>query len=302
MAITILDGGMGQELLRRGHRGSQGLWSAQALIDAPDVVADVHRSYVDAGARVITTNTYSTVPSYLGKARIADRFEELTTFAARIARGVADDSATPILVAGSLPPLDESYRHDLVPADAAALPLYESLARALNPHVDLFLCETMSCIREARNAASVACGIAAGHKPVWVSWTLAEEPGAGLRSGESIAAAVRALEHLPIDAFLFNCTTPAAIERGLTDLRPLTDKAIGAYPNLLHIPAGWTLDNRAVPTGFRKSTPAEYVSQAARWIDLGATIIGGCCGIGPAYIQALSWHLSALALNEGEPT
>jgi S-methylmethionine-dependent homocysteine/selenocysteine methylase len=85
-------------------------------------------------------------------------------------------------------------------------------------------------------------------------------------------------------------------------LRPLTDKAIGAYPNLLHIPAGWTLDNRAVPTGFRKSTPAEYVSQAARWIDLGATIIGGCCGIGPAYIQALSWHLAALALNEGEPT
>lgn len=62
MAITILDGGVGQELLRRGHRGSRGLWSAQALINAPDVVVDVHRSYVDAGARVITTNTYSTVP------------------------------------------------------------------------------------------------------------------------------------------------------------------------------------------------------------------------------------------------
>jgi len=245
MSITILDGGMGQELLRRGHRGSQGLWSAQALIDAPDVVADVHRSYIDVGARVITTNTYSTVPSYLGKAGMADRYVELASLAARIARDVANAASVPVKVAGSVPPLDESYRFDLVPADAVALPIYASLVRALDPYVDLFLCETMSCIREARNAASAACEVAQGRKPVWVSWTLAEEPGAGLRSGESIAEAVRALEHLPIDAFLFNCTTPAAIEWGIAELRPLTSKAIG-----------------------------------------------GCCGIGPDYIRALSAHLA----------
>jgi len=292
MTITILDGGMGQELLRRGHRGKQGLWSAQALLDAPDVVADVHRTYIDVGARVITTNTYSTVPSYLGKAGMADRYVELASLAARIARDVASAASVPVKVAGSVPPLDESYRFDLVSADAVAMPIYESLIRALDPHVDLFLCETMSCIREARNGASAACNQARGRKPVWISWTLAEEPGAGLRSGESIADAVRALEHLPIAAFLFNCTTPAAIEQGIIELRPLTDKPIGGYANLLHIPAGWTLDNRAVPTGFRKSTPDEYVAQATRWIDLGATIIGGCCGIGPDYIRALSTHLA----------
>ena len=87
--LTIMDGGMGSELLKRsGQRG--GLWSAQALLDAPETVAQVHQDYIDAGARLIITNTYSTVPSYLQKGGWQDRFLELATLAGQIARDVAD--------------------------------------------------------------------------------------------------------------------------------------------------------------------------------------------------------------------
>ena len=151
--ITILDGGMGQELIRREAATRSELWSAQALLDAPELVADVHRDYIAAGARIIITNSYSTIPSYLSKAGLEDRFEELTSLAARIARSVADESVHTVRVAGSMPPLDESYRADLVPGDEVAMPLYRAIARALNPFVDLFICETMSCAREAKRMA-----------------------------------------------------------------------------------------------------------------------------------------------------
>lgn len=282
--LVILDGGMGQELLRRGGRSE--LWSAKALIEAPDLVREVHREYIAGGAQIIITNTYSTIPSYLDKGGMADRYEELADLAGRIAREAADGADHPVEVAGSLPPLDESYRSDLVPPDAVARPIYERLARTLLPHVDLFICETMSSIREARNATTMALVVSQGAKPVYVSWTLAEEPGSGLRSGEPIEEAVAALADLNVEGFLFNCTSPAAIEAGLAELRPLTDKPIGAYPNKLHIPTGWTLDND-VSAGYADLDVSEFLEWTDRWRALGATIIGGCCGIGPEYIAAL---------------
>ncbi|MCZ6710627.1 MAG: homocysteine S-methyltransferase family protein [Gammaproteobacteria bacterium] len=289
--ITILDGGMGQELIKRDVATRTGLWSAQALLDAPDMVAQVHRDYITAGARIIITNSYSTIPSYLSKVGMAARFEELSALAARIARKVADESEHDVLVAGSMPPLDESYRADLVPADEIAIPLYRAIGNAVNADVDLFICETMSCVREARNAVSAATEISAGCKPVYVSWTLDEKPGGGLRSLESIADAFAALDEFDVQAFMFNCTSLEAISAGLAELSPLTDKPIGAYPNRLHIPDGWTLDSNVKST-YNEITIEEYVAATGRWIELGATIIGGCCGIGPEYISALNESLN----------
>ena len=124
-------------------------------------------------------------------------------------------------------------------------------------------------------------------KELWIAWTLHETPGKGLRSGESIAAAVQAVEQFEADAYLFNCTSPQAISSGLQELTKLTDKATGAYPNRLVIPEGWTLDNE-VASGMRELTPEEFVQLAQHWQTLGAQIIGGCCGVGPELIHALS--------------
>ena len=151
--MTILDGGMGVELIRRGIVPRGGLWSAQALIDHPEGVAAVHQDYVDAGATVITTNSYSTVPEYMAKQGLQDSYVQYTKKAGQIARDVGD-AAGNTLVAGSLPPLSESYRADLVPSDEAAAPIYDAMVAALDPYVDLFLCETMSTSQEAYNALS----------------------------------------------------------------------------------------------------------------------------------------------------
>ncbi len=286
--ITLLDGGMGRELIRRGAGDATGLWSARALLEAPQVVVDVHRDYIAAGAGIITTNSYSTVPSYLAKAGLESRAQELTGLAGRLARQAVE--GRDVLVAGSLPPLSESYRPDLVPDAATGAPVYAAMAAALAPHVDVFLCETMSSAAEARSAVTAA---AATGRPVFVSWTLDDRPGRGLRSGESVAEALAALDGLPLAGCLFNCTHPEAISAALPELRALTELPVGGYPNRLNAVArDWTLDN-GVSTGLRSDLEvAQFVEFAERWIDAGATIIGGCCGIGPEYIAALAARLA----------
>ena len=286
--ITILDGGMGGELIRRGVAERTGLWSAKPLVENPEAVVQAHLDYIAAGAQVIITNSYSTIPSYLCKEHLESRYVELTALSGELARRAVRESGKDVRVAGCLPPLSESYRSDLVPADEEARPLYESLARALEPYVDVFLCETMSSAREARNAALAARSVGRRRGlPVYVSWTLSETPGGGLRSGESILRALDAVADLAIDAYLFNCTTREAIAAGMTTLADLTDRPFGGYPNRLHIPDAWTLDNQAQAEYHQDLGMREFVQGALDAFENGASLYGGCCGVGPEDIAAL---------------
>lgn len=288
--ITILDGGMGAELIRRGAATSGGLWSAQALLDAPEAVVETHHDFIRAGARLIITNSYSSIPSYLAKGGLEDRYEELTALAGQLARRAADETKENVRVAGSLPPLSESYRPDLVPDDRAARSIYDAMALALEPYVDLFICETMSSIRESMNACEAAKKVALVRSlPVYVSWTLNEKPGAGLRSGETLNAAYEELSAIGVDGFLCNCTAPEAIEAAVKELSDWTDKPIGGYPNRVsEVPEGWTLDNALEAERRVDITPSVFVEFARRCVEKGATMFGGCCGVGPEYIAALA--------------
>ncbi len=288
MIITILDGGMGDELRARLPEPVGPLWATRALLDAPEMVVALHREYIDAGAQIIITSSYSTIPSYLQAEGLENEFEFYTSLAGKLARQAADESGKVVTVAGSIPPLQQSYRPDLVMPAAEASPIYEKLVKALLPHVDMFICETMSSADEALNAATQAV-LHGGGKPVYVSWTLNETPDAGLRSGESIERAFEKVSQLDIAGFLFNCTHPEAIEAGLRTLRPLTDKPLGCYANkLARVPIGWTLDPET-SSGRRNDIDEDYfIRISKRCIEAGATIIGGCCGITPGYIRALT--------------
>jgi homocysteine S-methyltransferase len=140
----------------------------------------------------------------------------------------------------------------------------------------------MSTAQEGHNAAAEAVGRGL---PVYVSWTLEEEPGAGLRSGETIEEAFGAVADLGLDGYLFNCTDPDAIEDGLRTLTKLTERPIGGYPNRYRVPDNWVLGEKM---GERPLTTQKFVDAALRAFDIGATIYGGCCTVGPEDIAALA--------------
>jgi S-methylmethionine-dependent homocysteine/selenocysteine methylase len=294
-ALVLLDGGMGRELQRRGLAPVTGTWSAEALIDHPSVVRDIHRDFIAAGAEVITTSNYAVVPFMLARGNLEHRMAEMLAASARLAREARAAADRPqVRIAGSLPPLAQSYRPDLVGPPETIEPLYRRIASALAPGVDLFLCETMSSAAEARSAVRAAMEFG---KPVWVAWTLCDEATGRLRSGERPVEAVAALDGLPVEAFLFNCCTPEAVSAALPALRAATAQTAGAYANAL---AGFKSDyvmgqqgGEGGETPARQDLgPAAYARFAQAWHDMGAEILGGCCGIGPDHIAELRRRLA----------
>ena len=293
--ITLLDGGMGRELRFRGVEILDTIWSANALLTAPEVVREAHVDYIAAGADIITTNTYGVIRADLAKEGIEDRFAELNRLAAELAIEARAASGRDVRIAGALPPLRGSYRADLVGPRDEIEPAYREQAEILAPYVDLFICETMSSAAEGLACATAA--VSTG-KPVWVSWTLHEDRSGRLRSGESVAEAVAALRGLPVAGYLANCCPPESISAAMPALAATGVASVGGYANTFTpVPEDWTLDN-ANPSGgligLREDLgPDAYAAHAAAWLDAGATVVGGCCGTRPAHIARLRALLDA---------
>ncbi|WP_298192462.1 homocysteine S-methyltransferase family protein [Novosphingobium sp.] len=288
--LLILDGGTGRELARSGAPFRQPEWSALALIEGPQFVSAVHRAYVEAGADVITTNSYAVVPFHIGEERFADQGAALAALAGRLAREVADAAARKVHVAGSLPPVCGSYRPDLVDLDRAR-PVLEVLVTALAPSIDHWLAETLSSLVEARLAATLT---APTGKPLWLSFTLEDEKPTAeptLRSGESVVEAARLAQDVGAAALLFNCSQPevmeAAVRAAHAALGPDNPIRIGVYANAFPPMAADAEANSALCPIREDLTPAGYGRFAAAWHAAGASILGGCCGIGPEHIAAL---------------
>jgi S-methylmethionine-dependent homocysteine/selenocysteine methylase len=293
--VVLLDGGTGQELLARADGAATPLWSAQVMIDQPELVVDVHRSFIDAGAQVVTTNAYSATRCRLAPHGREDDYERLQRLAGELAataRGDRDD----VRIAGCLSPFRWTYRPELAPPFDELWPTYAESAALQAPYVDLVLCETMGSIDEARAAA---IGAATCARPVWVSWTLRHDDTATLPSGEPLAAAVAAVESLRdagdalVEAYLVNCASPEAITSAVDVLVASTDVAVGGYANGFH-PVTSSYDTNSVTTeiGRRDDVgPMSYATTVEGWVEAGATIVGGCCEIGPAHVAELAHRL-----------
>ncbi len=293
--ITVLDGGMGRELLRIGAPFRQPEWSALALMEAPERVLEAHRNFIAAGAEVITVNSYAVVPFHIGDERFARQGRDLVELAARLARQAADEADHPVRVAGSLAPLFGSYEPDQF--DAALAPdLYRPIVEAQAPFVDVWLAETMSSIAEAN---AVAAAIEKGRRdaqPIWLAFCLPDVitgPEPTLRSGDSIADLVDSFcgdASCRVDAFLINCSVPESIEAALPILRAVVpaELPIGAYANTFTPKTVVQAANSGISEQRAELTPLVYADTADDWIELGATIVGGCCGIHPEHIVELA--------------
>ncbi|MFO8046513.1 MAG: homocysteine S-methyltransferase family protein [Halomonas sp.] len=288
--IVLLDGGMGQELARRSRRPVSPLWSAQVMLDEPHLVTAVHREFIEAGARVITLNSYSATPQRLARDGDPDLFEPLHAAALSAARQAREQSGREVRIAGCLPPLVASYHPDSVPDDATCLRDYRRIVAVQAAGVDLFLCETMSLAREAR-AATVAA--VESRLPVWVAFTVDDEDGTRLRSGEALLHAAREVVAAGAERVLVNCSVPEMVTAAMGELASL-GVPFGGYANgftsVAPLHPGGTVDTL---TSRMDLGPDAYAEHALKWVEQGATLVGGCCEVGPAHIAALAERLTA---------
>ena len=288
--IIILDGGTGRELEKQGASIDPPLWSANAFFSDPDIIKKVHISFIDAGASVITTNTYALTRYHLSNAnKLKDQIKllDMAYIQAQRARTETHDS---IQIAASIPPLSESYRADLVPDDTAMKDEYELLIdRAIYNHADILLGETLSQAREARMIAKIAQKTTI---PLWISFTV-DESG-NLRSGESLMETATELLNLGVKALLVNCSTMQNIHKSMSIYQTLaasSDFQYGAYSNRYNeIRKDYKLELKST-TLKEDLSPEMYTEAVKSWVEKGATIVGGCCGIGPEYIHHICQNL-----------
>lgn len=288
--ITLLDGGMGQELVARSGDVPTPLWATRVMIDHPGMVRDIHADYFAAGASLATTNTYAIHHDRLERFDMDSMFHALHLRAlaeAHEARGAHGRG----MIAGSMGPLVASYRPEVTQAVAVAAPKYAEIAALLGPHVDLILCETMASVEMCEGAL---VGAAVAGKPVWLSISVDDHDGGRLRSGEPVGDLARLVQaHRPA-AVLANCSVPEAMGDALTELGKL-GLPFGAYANgFTHISGNFLKDAATVKelTHRHDLTPEKYADFALSWVQSGATIVGGCCEVGPAHIRHLADRLA----------
>jgi len=293
--IRILDGGMSRELQRLGAELKQPEWSALALINAPDIVCQVHAEFIEAGADVVTTNSYALVPFHIGEDRFNKEGASLIALSGRLAREAAEASKRNVAVAGSLPPIFGSYEPENF--DPSRVQDYlKVLVENLQPHVDVWLGETLSLVAEGE---AVRQAVAETGKPFWISFTLNDEPaqvnGAEpkLRSGETVRSAAEWAAGSGATALLFNCSKPEVMRAAVeTAAAVFKEKGvaldIGVYANAFEGEQGDSAANEGLHGTRADLTGDVYSRFACSWADAGATLIGGCCGIGAAHIHKVA--------------
>lgn len=280
--VLSLDGGLATELEQDGHDLSDPLWSGRVLLEDPEAIAKVHARFIDAGADIITTATYQvTLQGLAARGIEATAAQAVFTRAAELARAAAEP--TDALVAGSAGSYGayladgSEYRGGYDISVAELTQFHQARAELLAASCDVVAFETVPCVDEAIALATVAGSLPA-NTSVWVSFSCRDDATAC--SGDPIEACVRALANVEaIEAVGINCTHPDFIDGLLSRIAAVTSLPIVVYPN-----AGESYDGAWSGTA---RPPAAFGERAARWLDAGARILGGCCRCGPAYVAAL---------------
>ena len=295
-SITLLDGGLGQEINTRSTQDkSHPLWSVQVMHNEPDIVVQVHEEFINAGAKVLTLNNYTATPTRMNRHGFGELFEATHQQAIKLMNQAISNSKverSSINIAGCLPPIAASYVASAALNYQQSYDEYCRLIEVQQDGVDLFLAETISNIEEAE--AAVDALQAFGHK-THIGLTLSDNATATLRSGEPLVDALAMLASKKVDAAMINCSFPEAVTEALPHLRASKLK-FGAYANgftsIDKLTPGSTVDNLQARIDL---SPEVYAQHALEWIAGGASIVGGCCEISPTHIQ----HLHKVLLEQG---
>ncbi|MDC1280317.1 homocysteine S-methyltransferase family protein [Pelagibacteraceae bacterium] len=289
----ILDGGMGQELLARGMEPNGTLWSANALIQEKyhPLLLNTHLDFIKAGAEVIVTNTFTLRKKRLQDNNIEDKFEYLNVKAAEIAKKTKEFN-TKILVAGGLPPQDDTYVADNRDDNEIRKNFYDQ-AKVINPFIDFFYFDVLSSLKEVKLAIEA---IKSFKKPYLIGAHISE--GTKLPSGDGISTLIDKIEHKNLLGLMLSCVSPENYEKNLNEIKSLS------VPFGFKLNAFLTTSNTqgSYMTAYKKSkgNPNEFLGQrkdlnpkkmcefAKKFKDAGATILGGCCETRPEHIREMA--------------
>jgi len=306
--IMLLDGGTGEELFRKGVPNDRKIWSATAVVHSQyhSKLKEVHESYFKAGSNAVTANSYGITP---GVGFEGEKMLQYISIAARIAKESINNGKK--IVLGSLGPLVESYRPDLILSHEEGVSIYSKMMNSMHPHINAYIAETMSSVEEAFQIVDAAMLSKLPQTPLFVSFTLSSH--GNIRSKENIISGLsRFLEYentqqINLKAILFNCSEPEAITMALRSIKNnkyLLDKLkeqkilLGAYANrLTPIEDSWSLQESEETQSMRTDiNPQQYFEDFVQeWVnDLGVQIIGGCCGVTPEHIAYIHEKMRVL--------
>ena len=295
-AFKILDGAMGSELIRRGMELPEHIWSAAANLTNPELVLEIHREYVDAGADYITANTFRTTPRAFGKIdglvtecssqalpRDVEVNKKETVIKSRkslftaveLAKEVASNS---VKVLGSIASLEDCYSPELFPGKNTAITEFRQLGGWLSDAgVDILLLETMNSIAEAE-AGLIA--LQSFELPIWVSFVMKDDEH--LLSGDLLLDALTLLQDHSVNTVLLNCNPLRRTEKAMILLTENWTGKWGIYPNL---GIGEPSPNGRIT---KYESMEKFTALMEKAIDLGASVVGACCGSTPEQISELS--------------
>jgi len=294
--FKILDGAMGSELIRRGMELPEHIWSAVANLTSPELVLEIHREYVDAGADYITANTFRTTPRTFGKIdglvtecssqalprdvevnkkeTVIKSRESLFT-AVELAKEVASNS---VKVLGSIASLEDCYSPELFPGKNTAITEFRQLGGWLSDAgVDILLLETMNSIAEAE-AGLIA--LQSFELPIWVSFVMKDDEH--LLSGDLLLDALTLLQDHSVNTVLLNCNPLQRTEKAMILLTENWTGKWGIYPNL---GIGEPSPNGRIT---KYESMEKFTALMEKAIDLGASVVGACCGSTPEQISEIS--------------
>ena len=295
-SIKIMDGGMGQLLLEKGMISKGTQWSAGALVDDKyhDLLIDCHLSYINSGADVIVTNTFSCRKFRLKENNIEDQFKYLNKKACELAIQAKQISKKNVLIAGSLPSQRDTYVSD-VRSDYEIENDITEQTEILSEYVDFFYLDVVSSIKEIKIASKIANDL---KKNVVVG--VHTKKDGKLPSGENLQNLLNNGINENCIGIIFACVSPEIAEKSI---RIINEYKIpfGAKVNLWKIeePTPIKTFNTAKPQeigtnpniSFGKRddiTNKDFYEFSKKIIGMGATILGGCCETNPQHIQEIS--------------
>jgi homocysteine S-methyltransferase len=266
--------------------GTLGAWSATAMVDAPEVVRAIYEDYLRTGADVVTANSYNTNRGQLATVGMADRMEELSRLSVVLACEARDRLNPKAYVAGAIAPTSRFPQGwdaaRVAPAAQLARDWGDQAAVLADAGADLILIETMSAIFQLLPALE-----AARNTGLPVLLGIHPTPQGTMQNGESMQQLIAALDGLEPDAILLMCRPPEDVSATLPRLREAFPGPIGAYANIGYgkDPEDDSWQYHTIDIG--SNTPRRYAETCQEWLNMGAQIIGGCCGTTPEHIAAL---------------